>query len=237
MNTIPLFNLGLAFIPVFILLAIMLRWQQNIKSELIAIARMLGQLAFIGYALNWIFELHSPPLILAILAFMLIIACSIALRPLAEKQARHYAYALIAMILGGVTTLAFISSLVLEAEPWYAPDKIIPLAGMIFAASMNAISLAAERFVMELKHSDTPEQARIQAFRAGLIPLFNALLAVGLVSLPGMMTGQILSGVEPLIAARYQIVVMCMLTGAAGISAALYLEFSYRDAIKNQRRL
>jgi putative ABC transport system permease protein len=94
---------------------------------------------------------------------------------------------------------------------------------MIFAASMNAVSVAAERFVMEIKHGSKAMVARNEAFKAGLIPIFNSLLAVGLVSLPGMMTGQILSGVSPLIAARYQIVVMCMITGASGISAAIYL--------------
>jgi putative ABC transport system permease protein len=100
---------------------------------------------------------------------------------------------------------------------------MIPLAGMIFASSMNAVSVAAERLHMEIDHGSPPTIARNQAFKAGLIPIFNSLLAVGLVSLPGMMTGQILSGVSPLIAVRYQIVVMCMITGASGMSAALYL--------------
>ena len=228
MNTIPIFNLALAFIPVGILLLVMLYWQQNIKHELIAVARMLGQLAFIGYALSWIFNLHSPPFILAILAFMMMIACSIALRTISNKTRHHYLNALIAMMLGGLLTLTFIVTLVLESSPWYAPDKLIPLAGMIFAASMNSISLAAERFETALTHNITAPIARIEAFKASLIPLFNALLAVGIVALPGMMTGQILSGVEPLIAARYQIVVMCMLTGSAGISSAVYLELCYR---------
>jgi putative ABC transport system permease protein len=71
-------------------------------------------------------------------------------------------------------------------------------------------------------------QTRHNALQAGLIPLLNSLLAVGLVSLPGMMTGQILSGIEPLIAARYQIVVMAMLFGSSGISAACYLWLATR---------
>ncbi|MDX1733734.1 MAG: ABC transporter permease, partial [Halioglobus sp.] len=67
------------------------------------------------------------------------------------------------------------------------------------------------------------ESARLAAYQAAMIPVINALLAVGLVSLPGMMTGQILSGVSPLIAARYQIMVMCMIFASAGISTALFL--------------
>jgi putative ABC transport system permease protein len=94
---------------------------------------------------------------------------------------------------------------------------------MIFASAMNTVSVAAERFAMEIKQGMESINARNHAFKAGLIPIFNSLLAVGLVSLPGMMTGQILSGVSPLIAVRYQIVVMCMITGAAGMATALYL--------------
>jgi len=82
---------------------------------------------------------------------------------------------------------------------------------------------------MEIKHGTKPLSARNEAFKAGLIPIFNSLLAVGLVSLPGMMTGQILSGVAPLIAARYQIIVMCMITGASGISAAIYLHLASKS--------
>ena len=94
---------------------------------------------------------------------------------------------------------------------------------MIFASSMNAVSLAAERFEAETGRDVAYRDARRTAYQAALIPIINSLFAVGLVALPGMMTGQILSGVSPLVAAKYQIVVMTMLFGAAGISAAIYL--------------
>jgi putative ABC transport system permease protein len=94
---------------------------------------------------------------------------------------------------------------------------------MIFANTMNTVSLAAERFEAERERGLEHRDARRVALEAALIPQVNALLAVGLVSLPGMMTGQILSGVEPLVAVRYQIMVMCMTFGAAGMGAVLYL--------------
>ena len=102
---------------------------------------------------------------------------------------------------------------------------MIPLAGMIFANAMTAVSLAAERFNAELAHDTSWNEARVIAFHAAMIPVINSLFAVGLVSLPGMMTGQILSGVSPMIAARYQIVVMCMIFASAGISTAIFLAF------------
>ena len=91
--------------------------------------------------------------------------------------------------------------------------------------SMTAVSLAAERFRAESERGVDYAAARHTAFNAALIPMVNSLFAVGLVALPGMMTGQVLSGVSPLIAAKYQIVVMTMLFGATGITAACYLWF------------
>ena len=88
---------------------------------------------------------------------------------------------------------------------------------------MNSISLAGERLYSELDHHGDFLRARSTAFQAALIPITNSLLAVGLVSLPGMMTGQILAGAEPLVAARYQIIVMCMIFSSSGISAAIFL--------------
>ena len=112
---------------------------------------------------------------------------------------------------------------VLDLPRWFEPRFVIPLAGMIFASTMNTVSLAAERFESEREHAQAPTEARGVALEAALIPQINGLLAVGLVSLPGMMTGQILSGVDPFVAVRYQIMVMCMVFGSGGLGAALYL--------------
>ena len=224
MTTIPIINVALAFIPVLVVLIVMFRWSLAIGDSFVALGRMLIQLIVIGYALTWIFAVDFPLLVLALLSGMLLIASSIALRPVAESKTQgDYGRALFSISCGGGLTLAFITLFVLTLDPWYKANTMIPLAGMIFASSMNAVSVAAERLHMEIDHGSPPTIARNQAFKAGLIPIFNSLLAVGLVSLPGMMTGQILSGVSPLIAVRYQIVVMCMITGASGMSAALYL--------------
>jgi putative ABC transport system permease protein len=94
---------------------------------------------------------------------------------------------------------------------------------MYFANAMNAISLAAERYHSELHNGVPAEKARLTAFHTSMIPQINGLLAVGLVALPGMMTGQILAGVSPLIAVRYQIMIMAMILGTAGIGAAMML--------------
>lgn len=228
LQTIPLANLALAFIPVAIVIVVLLRWSLNAGSAVFAVARMLLQLALIGYALNWIFAADSAVIVTSLLTVMLLIAAWIAMRPLGQRHWHDFGRALSAIVVGGCLTLALITLFVLEVEPWYSPRQVLPLAGMIFANSMNTVSLAAERLAAEQIRGTSPQEARRLAYQAALIPIFNMMLAVGLVSLPGMMTGQILSGVSPLIAARYQIMVMCMFTGASGISAAVYLTLTIR---------
>jgi len=215
-----------AFVPAAVVIAVLVRWTTAARTALYAIARMLIQLLLIGYVLAFIFEVDKAWIIALVLTVMLIAASVIAIRPLRHKQSYLYRNAFIAILIGGVLTLAIVTQVVIDVEPWFLPRYVVPLAGMVFASSMNAVSLAAERLESELDRSVEYTEARAAALNACLIPLINSLFAVGLVSLPGMMTGQILSGVSPFVAAKYQIVVMCMIFGAAGISAATYLSLA-----------
>ncbi|NNF67589.1 MAG: ABC transporter permease [Gammaproteobacteria bacterium] len=217
-----------AFIPAAVVVVILFRWCATGWSAIYALTRMLIQLLLVGFVLVYIFAAENAWIILAVLAVMMLAASWISIRPVREKTPAMYRNAGIAVLLGGGLTLLLVSQLVLSLQPWYLPRYVIPLAGMIFAGSMNAISLAAERYEAERQRAVTDSEARAIALQASLIPMTNALLAVGLVSLPGMMTGQILSGVSPFIAAKYQIIVMCMMYGSSGMSAAIYLTLSKR---------
>jgi putative ABC transport system permease protein len=228
-QVIPLVNLALCFIPVLIVIVIHHLWSQGYQSAIYAVSRMLVQLLMIGYFLTYIFDSSNVWIVLAVLSVMVFVASWIALRTVRNKQLLLYPKALISLIVGGGTTLILITQVVLDLTPWYWPNYFIPLAGMIFANGMNSVSLAADRLTAEISRDVEYEQARNIAFRASLIPITNSLFAVGLVSIPGMMTGQILSGVSPLIAARYQIMVMCMVFSAAGISSACFLTLVKSD--------
>ena len=161
--------------------------------------------------------------IIVILAVMVFVSSWIALGTIPDIRLHMYKYALLAICVGGGATLALVTQGVLMLDPWYSPQSMIPIAGMIFANAMNSVSLAGERLNAELSRGVPYDEARAIAMQSSMIPVINSLFAVGLVSLPGMMTGQILSGVSPLIAARYQIMVMCMIFGASGISTAMFL--------------
>ena len=227
MNTsiqiIPLQNLALAFIPVAIVLLILWNWKLKYLNSIYAVVRMLIQLFLIGYFLVYIFEEGNSLIILIVLSIMLFASSIIALRTIQISKKTLYAKSFFSILISGGSILILITQGVLRLDPWYLPSYMIPLAGMIFANAMNSVSIAGERLHAELKREIPFTEARNIALQASLIPITNSLFAVGLVSLPGMMTGQILSGVSPFIAARYQIMVMCMIYGSAGISSAIFL--------------
>ena len=234
-NEISLTHLAIAFVPVVPVVAILYHWRLRYGNALYAITRMLAQLLVIGYFLKYIFATDSSLMVLLVLCVMVFASSWIALGSIAHQRMALYKNALLAIVIGGGINLAFVSVGVLQLKPWYLPQYVIPLAGMIFANSMNTVSLAAERLRSEMENKVAYLDARKRALQASLIPVTNSLFAVGLVSLPGMMTGQILSGVSPLIAVRYQIMVMCMIFGSAGIAAALFLALS-RNAFSPQEQ-
>ncbi len=223
LETISLGRLALAFLPMAAVVVIMAYWRCDVGRALQATARMLLQLLLIGYVLVFIFETESGLLISGVLGVMVVAASWIALNTSDTKKSTLFPASLISVFTGGGIVMLVVTQGVLALDPWYAPSVVIPLAGMIFAASMTNISLAVERLESELRNGLAYERAREIAYRTSMIPVINSFFAVGLISLPGMMTGQILSGVSPLIAARYQIMVMCMIFGAAGLSTAFFL--------------
>lgn len=222
-ETIPVLRLVLAFVPVVLVVALMWSWELGYGRAIYALSRMLIQLLLIGYALVFIFDAESSRIIVAVLTVMVLTSSWIALNTIETGRRSLYIASFISILLGGGLVLALVTQGVLRLDPWYRPSYMIPLAGMIFANSMNSISLAVERMHLELSNGRGYQAARAAAFRTAMIPVINSLFAVGLISLPGMMTGQILSGVSPFVAARYQIMVMCMIFGSAGISTACFL--------------
>ena len=226
-------QIGIALLPMTLVVFILFRWTTQALTSVYSIARMLIQLIVIGYFLVYIFSATDPWVICGVLTVMLFVASWISLGPVKQRRRQLYPKVLFALAAGGGMTLLTVTFGVLNLDPWYEPRYIIPLGGMIFANSMNTVSISAERFESEVSNGQLVDTAKRIAFQTGMIPVINSMFAVGLVALPGMMTGQILSGISPLIAARYQIVVMAMLFAASGLSAAIYLQLVNQMARKN----
>lgn len=222
MQSISFFNLSITLLPLIIVWYFYKKWT-NEKNEIpYSTIRMVIQLIAIGYVLVFIFESKNLFLGFFILFFMISISTWISLRNTIDKSIKHFLQIFSAIAVAGLVNLILIVGFVLDLESIYEPRYVIPIAGMIFANTMNALSLAIERYEKEISRDVIFEKAREIAFKACMIPQINSLLAVGLVSLPGMMTGQILSGVDPLIAVRYQIMIMTMVISSAGISTIIY---------------
>lgn len=183
---------------------------------------MFSQLFLIGYILTYIFEQKQLLPILSTLLVMLISASIISLRAVKVKTKDMYISSFISILLSGTITLFIVIYFVLHLNNWQEPRYIIPIAGMIFANSMNSISIGANRFESEYEISKNFITSRATSFKTALIPNINSLYAVGLVSIPGMMTGQILSGTNVMIAVKYQIMVMLMIILSSGISSFIY---------------
>ncbi len=213
------------------------RWQGVglTKAVMIGAVRAVLQLVLVGYVLIYIFQLDKWYLVLAALLVMLGMATREAVARQVKRSAVLTGIVGGAMLVGSVLTLIYVSAVV-RMEPWYNPRYLIPLFGMIAGNAMNAAALAAERLVSEidarrgeieayLALGATPafatREAVRRAIRASMIPMVNSLTVVGVVALPGMMTGQILAGVSPLTAVRYQILVMFMLMAAVAVTGTL----------------
>jgi putative ABC transport system permease protein len=205
--------------------------------------RMFVQLLVVGYVLHLIFALETPLPVLLILIVMIGFAVQTIGARVRTKMPHFYRVVGTAILFGCGGMTFFFCSLVIGLEPWYDPRYLIPLAGMIIGNSMTGASLAVERLAAEFRErrdeietglclggsiQTVSETAVSSAFRAALIPSVNAMAAMGLVFLPGMMTGQILSGTEPLIAVKYQIAIMCVITGSVSLTTFFILKLGYR---------
>lgn len=224
MQTISFAHLSLMLLPLIVVIHFYYKYTNDKKEIAYATIRMVLQLILIGYVLIFLFKTKDLLVGICILSFMLITSTIITLRITQNKNYKHYFIIFISTFLSAILHLILIIE-VLRLDSFYEPRYIIPLAGMILGNIMNVLSLCIERFEKELSRGEDFIQARNISFKASMIPQINTLLAVGLVSLPGMMTGQILSGVDPLIAVRYQIMIMIMCISSGGIALIIYYKF------------
>jgi len=222
MQIIPASHLLYMIFPLIFVSYFYIKWVGKKYEIFYATFRMVAQLLLIGYILTYIFQEKTSYMTLAVVLAMISAASFIALRNVTCKNKTVYKTIFIAILFGGSINLVLVIFFVLDLHSFNEPRYVIPLAGMLYSHAMNAVSLVAERFEKELQVSSF-EKARAVAFKASLIPQINSYLAVGLVSLPGMMTGQILAGTDPTIAVRYQMMVMLMSLGSAGIATVIYL--------------
>ncbi|MBS3974757.1 MAG: iron export ABC transporter permease subunit FetB [Actinobacteria bacterium] len=225
---------------------ISIRLSLKLERELmIATLRTYLQLALLGLVLQWVLDVDTPWLVLLVLVVMVAAAAQLIAQRTPGAPRGVLGSSVVAMALSGFTVTFAVTGLIVQVEPWYMPRYVIPIAGMVLGNSMTGIALSLERLFadMDLRAEEiiaslalgaTPWEAAgdvvRSALRAGLMPTINAMAAAGIVFIPGMMSGQILAGVDPLAATGYQIVVMLMVSAATALGsvAAVMLLFRKR---------
>ena len=223
-----------------------------LRNLAIGTVRAVVQLLAVGYLLRYVFALDTPWAVGGMLLLMSLAAARAALARQSRKPRGFTLITIVTMVVSAALVTAVVTQVILRVDPWYAPAYLIPITGMILGNCLNGIALGLERLLADLAAS----RARIEAaqclgasaweasrdvlrgaLRAAMIPTINSLMVVGIVSLPGMMTGQILAGVDPLLAVKYQIVVMLMLAAGTALGSLLLLLLAHRRCFDERQRL
>lgn len=251
---LQIWQLIAAYIFVLILMIIVkLKGIPREKEILIASIRMTLQLVLTGYLLVYVFNSPSP----FYTTLILIAMESFSIYNIIKRTKLKLSFKLkqiisLSMVVGTVSCLLYFLFIVVQITPWYNPQYFIPIAGMLIGNSMTGISLGVNRLVdgMYTKKNmvegalmlgATPKDASKHivndAFDSAILPTINSMIGMGIVFLPGMMTGQILSGVSPITAIAYQIAIMLGILGSVSLTVMLFVQLGYKTFFNNQSQL
>ncbi len=257
MNAIQLTFGDLAIAAVLVVLdgALSVALRLGLHRQLaIAACRMVLQLLLIGLVLRAVFALASPPVTLLVILVMIAIAArEVAVRP-TQRLSRlgNYAVGGVAVALATFVTSLLALTTALRPTPWYDARYAIPLAGIVLGNVLNTASIALDSLLAGVARERSAIEAQLalgatmrvamarlvrEAMRRGLLPIINAMSASGVVTLPGIMTGQILAGLDPMQAVKYQILLMFLLAGGSGLAAVAVVLLAARRLTDSRQRL
>jgi len=249
------FDLALAALLIVAVAGLSLRLQLGLgKQVLIAALRTVVQLSLVGLVLKVLFE-NVHILWMGLIALVMLVAAGYEV--VARQQRRFtgwwgFAMGSSSMFVSTFSVTLIALTVIIRPDPWYTPQYAIPLLGMLFGNSMNGVALGLDRLTQtawqqravieaRLMLGQTGSQAiadiRRDSIRSGLIPIINAMAAAGIVSLPGMMTGQILAGAAPLEAVKYQILIMFLIAAGTGFGTLAATTLAARRLFDQRHRL
>jgi putative ABC transport system permease protein len=245
--------LAACLVGVNLVLSALLRMRME-RQLLIAACRMAAQLLLVGWILEWVFALEHPALILALGLLMTAVASLSAVNRTRRRFPGIFLNSFVSIMGAAFVVTAVAMTGIIRVEPWFEPQYFIPVLGMVLGNTLNGISLALDRFMEDAVQRQTRIESLLalgatrweaageslrEASRSGMIPIINSMMVMGVVSLPGMMTGQILAGADPVDAVNYQIVIVFMIAAAAalGVMAVTLCAFFSLFNARHQLRL
>ena len=257
MTTIALHPLDLALAALLVLInaaaSMALRLQIH-RQILWAATRMVVQLLLVGLVLRFVFQAASPAVTLLIVALMIGAAArEVAVRPTRRLQGGgNYRIGALVVGLSSVATVVLALMTAIRPDPWFDPRYAIPLMGIVLGSVLNSASLGLDSFFegvttgrraieAQLALGATLHQALASlirsASRRGMVPIINQMSAAGIITLPGIMTGQLIAGMDPMEAVKYQILLLFLLTGASGLASAGAVYLAARSMTDERQRL
>lgn len=246
MNAVVLNNTDLAIAALLMLMSGVISVLMSLQLEkklLIATLRTVLQLSLIGLVLKWLFSHETWYFVIPILLLMTIIAAHTASGKGSYRYRGRFLDTLFAIALSTWSVTILGLTLVLSVKPWYSAQYAIPILGLILGNTLTAVALSLERYSSELRDKrqlidtylslgasgwEASKDCARRALSAGMMPTINSMSVVGLVSLPGMMTGQILAGAAPEQAVKYQIITMFFIAAGSALSCLLVIYLAYR---------
>ena len=239
----------LLLIPAIISIALKLGLEKNLA---VASVRTVVQLAFLGLILEWVFSADRWFFVVPMLAVMLFFAARAGVKRSSRRFPGAYLAAFGALALATSVTTFSVTEIVIGVDHWYEPQYVIPLLGMLLGNGLTGISLGLDRMLSDMTAQRRAIEARLalgatlwraclpwvrEGVRNGMIPIINSMMIVGLVSLPGMMTGQILAGVPPADAVAYQILIMFMIAAATALGVIILCLIAFKAIADPEHRV
>jgi putative ABC transport system permease protein len=213
------------------------------RRLLVAAVCTVIQLLLIGFVLEWVFRLDRWYVVVAMMSIMTLVAGIAAIERTGVRYPGIWVRGVAATWASSWVVAALALFVIVRVRPWYTPQYAIPLLGMILGNTLNGVSLGLDRLGSELSGKRDEVESLLalgatrweaarrpiqQAVKTGLIPTINAMMVVGIVSLPGMMTGQLLAGTSPVEAVKYQIVIMFLIASGTALGTVLVVLLSFR---------
>lgn len=239
MTYVPLTPLDLALAAALMVINGALSWTLSLKLErslAIAAVRMVLQLALIALVLKFIFA-QSSPLWTALLALVMAVAAGLEVVARQNRRIKGwqtFGFSTATLLFIGMVITGLGVGVMIGPEPWYAPRYVLPILGMVLGNTMTAIALVLDTFNDTASRERAAIEARLAlgagrfealssvlhvSLRTGMMPILNSMATTGIVALPGMMTGQILAGVAPVEAAKYQVLIMFLIASATALGS------------------
>lgn len=245
MDDLMLSPLEVSIAALLLVVNVLVSWWLRLglgKQIALSAVRMVVQLSLLGLVLKQIFALASFPPVMLLAAAMTIIAGLSSVSRIENRYPSIHFTAIISVWASSWLVTAVMITAIVRPTPWYAPQIVIPLLGMVLGNSLTGISLAMDRFVSELKNRRGEVEMRLTlgatrweatreifaaSARTAMVPILNTMSVAGIVSIPGMMTGQLLAGAPPIQAVQYQVMIMFVIAAAIAIGVMIALMISF----------